>query len=158
MVSTDIWWVVSGPKSLGYRLRPWVLQDFLGVQSPRATGGDPWDPEVILQRPHYLKPHLILTLWPGCRVKTCSRGEGYLCVSVCAPRGGVVNGRNAAEGAAVTGRRLCPVYVCKCAFVLPLWGHLGIQMLKAERTLSLDWAVFIIFVCKLYKWFSSRGQ
>lgn len=39
-------------------------------------GVDPWDPEVILLRPHYLKPHLILTLWLGCRVKAHSRGEG----------------------------------------------------------------------------------
>lgn len=35
-------------------------------------GVDPWDPEVISWRPHYLKPHLILTLWLGCRVKAHS--------------------------------------------------------------------------------------
>lgn len=56
-------------------------------------------------RPHYLKPYLILTLWPGCRVKTHSRSG----------RGG---GGTAAKVAAVTGHCLymftCRHVACVC--------------------------------------------
>lgn len=50
-------------------------------------GVDPWDPEVISWRPRYLKPHLILTLWLGCRVKARSSrvdcGRVFFCACAC---------------------------------------------------------------------------
>lgn len=75
-------------------------------------GVDPWDPEVISWRPRYLKPHLILTLWLGCRVKACSSrvdcAHVFLCVCVLACVR-VVQGYILEKVAAVTRHCLHPV-------------------------------------------------
>lgn len=81
-----------------------MLEGFLGGHYCRGQGllGDPWDPEVILWRPHYLKPHLIPTLWLGCRVKAHSKGKDD------------GRGERNAEVTAVT--RPCLVPLCSCVY------------------------------------------
>lgn len=81
--------------------------------------------------PRYLKPHLILTLWPGCRVKTHSRGEeeGRL--------------EEIQQKSQLSPALVCILYALVCACVhahiaclcVPVWVHLTSQMLLEEYAL-----------------------
>lgn len=83
-------------------------------------GVDPRDPEVISWRPRYLKPHLILTLWLGCRVKAHSSRVDCACVffvrvhahvRVFVVRGDVLKKLQLSRCV------VCIPYGCKCMFI-----------------------------------------